>query len=398
MAGNVSSSRSSVMIRNVGVQARVFSSNQGPAEHFIVLEGRAGAGGFEAQVQHLAARYRDALAARGLTPRTAVFHRVFVSDLLNQRDVAALDAFRDGDGSPVACSFVQQPPLSGAKVALLAYHIDDPTLRKTRIDPHHLLVERGGARYLWSTGLASAAPNALAISAEDQTRAIFDQLIDQLSRHGASLAAHCQRTWLFVKDVDVFYEGMVQARTKLFEDAGLTRDTHYISSTGIEGAGAHPFAVVTMDAYSCLDLAAAQVSYLHSDDMLCRTDRYQVTFERGTEIAYGDRRHALISGTASIDHDGHTLHVGDVEQQCDRAIDNIAALLGSKGAGISDLQYAIVYLRDASDYAKIHRRLRHVFANVPTVIVQGAVCRPAWLIEIEGVAAVAHDDPALPRF
>lgn len=377
---------------------RQFAPATGPAEHFIVLEGRAGAGRFEGQVEHLAAQYREALAERGLSSATAVFHRVFVSDSLNQHETDALRAFRDVDGSPVACSLVQQPPLSGAKIALLAYHIADPELRKTRLDAHHVLVERGGARYLWSTGLAAPAPTALAISAEAQTHAVFHQLVEQLTRHHAALAPHCQRTWLFVKDVDVFYEGMVQARTALFETEGLTRDTHYISSTGIEGASAHPFAVVTMDAYSCLDLTPAQVSYVHSEDMLCRTDRYQVTFERGTAIAYADRRHLFISGTASIDRDGQTLHLGDVIQQCDRAIDNIAALLASAGAGLADLQYAIVYLRDASDHAAIRRRLAQVFAHVPTIIVQGAVCRPAWLIEIEGVAAVAHHDPALPRF
>ncbi len=379
-------------------EVRTFTSQSGPDEYFLALEGLAGAGRFEAQVEHLAAQYRDLLAARGLAPTTAVFHRVFVSDSLNQHETKALAAFRDIDGSPVACSFIQQPPLSGGKIALLAYHIADPAMRKVRLDPHHVLVERGGARYLWSTGLASPATSAVTIAADAQTRDVFGQLQRQLTQCGAALAPHCQRTWLFAKDVDVFYEGMVRARTALFAASGLTPETHYISSTGIEGAGAHPFAVITMDAYSCLDITPAQVSYLHSDDMLCRTDRYQVTFERGTCLDYADRRHLLISGTASIDADGQTLHEGDVMRQCDRALDNVAALLASRGAGLADLQYVIVYLRDASDYDQIRRRLSNVCNHVPMVIVQGAVCRPAWLIEIEGVAMVGNNDPSLPRF
>jgi hypothetical protein len=30
--------------------------------------------------------------------------------------------------------------------------------------------------------------------------------------------------------------------------------------------------------------------------------------------------------------------------------------------------------------------------------VQGAVCRPEWLVEVEGVAIMANDNPALPLF
>jgi hypothetical protein len=38
------------------------------------------------------------------------------------------------------------------------------------------------------------------------------------------------------------------------------------------------------------------------------------------------------------------------------------------------------------------------FPDVPRLILQGAVCRPEWLVEVEGIAAVAHDAPALPAF
>ena len=116
------------------------------------------------------------------------------------------------------------------------------------------------------------------------------------------------RTWIYVKDVDVFYQEMVAARTALFEQHGLTRDTHYIASTGIEGACAHRYDMVLMDAYSILGLQPGQVSYLNDFDLLCATKDYNVTFERGTRIAYADRAHHFISGTASIDTAGKVVH------------------------------------------------------------------------------------------
>ena len=53
-----------------------------------------------------------------------------------------------------------------------------------------------------------------------------------------------------MKDVDIFYRGMVDSRRALFDEHGLTGATHFIASTGIEGACAHRYDVVAMDAYS----------------------------------------------------------------------------------------------------------------------------------------------------
>ena len=73
-------------------------------------------------------------------------------------------------------------------------------------------------------------------------------------------------------------------------------------------------------------------------------------------------------------------------------------MLRSGGAEMRDLMYLIVYLRDPSDYARVQALLNERFPGLPLVIVQGAVCRPEWLVEIEGVAVTAHDDSALPAF
>ena len=133
-------------------------------------------------------------------------------------------------------------------------------------------------------------------------------------------------------------------------------------------------------------------------DRLCATKDYSVTFERGTRIAYADRVHHLISGTASIDNEGNVVHVGDVMEQLERALENVEALLRSGGARLRDMMHLIVYLRDPADYPRVNDHLRERFPALPMVIVQGAVCRPEWLVEIEGIAAVANHDPALPPF
>ncbi len=69
---------------------------------------------------------------------------------------------------------------------------------------------------------------------------------------------------------------------------------------------------VLFDAYAVKGLQPGQVTYLHALSHLSPTALYGVTFDRGTSVEYGDRRHLFISGTASIDHRGEVVHVGDV--------------------------------------------------------------------------------------
>jgi enamine deaminase RidA (YjgF/YER057c/UK114 family) len=231
-----------------------------------------------------------------------------------------------------------------------------------------------------------------------QTAAIFDDLIATLTSQGATLRDDCMRTWLYVKDVDVFYTGMVESRTALFARQGLTKETHYIASTGIEGACGHQYDLVAMDAYSVLGVAPEQVSYLNDFDRLCATKDYNVTFERGTRIAYADRSHYLLSGTASIDRTGNVVHPGNVLRQLDHALGNVDALLRAGSASLADMMHLTTYLRDPTDFMPVASYLAERFPDLPVLIVQGAVCRPQWLIEVEGVAVAGNDQPNLPSF
>jgi len=390
--------RTKAEARGTGISSRSFRGRHGGGEHFIAVEVPA-ALDFTKQLSLLEDRYQAARKALDLGPETAVFRRVFLSDVMNQAaPVRNSRLAGDVPGSPVAVSIVQQAPLSGAKLALLAYHVASPdAVVKTRLGPRHVLMTKNGVRHLWSTRLCAGDDRGAADSAA-QTREVFDDLIAVLKDQGGTLRDNCVRTWIYLKDVDVFYQGMVDSRRALFAREGLTSDTHFIASTGIEGACAHRYDLVAMDAYSVLDLAPRQVSYLNDYERLCPTAAYNVTFERATRIAYADRAQLFISGTASIDREGQVLHPGDVLRQLERALGNVEALLKAGRASLRDMMYFIVYLRDPTDHARVAAYLRERFAELPTLIVQGAVCRPDWLVEVEGVGVARHDDPALPAF
>lgn len=235
------------------------------------------------------------------------------------------------------------------------------------------------------------------INAHYQEEIRLNQLADMVGK-GCTLASDCIRTWIFVQNVDVNYAGIVKARRENFLGQGLTESTHYIASTGIEGRHADPKIQVLFDAYAVKGLQPGQVTYLHALSHLSPTALYGVTFERGTSVEYGDRRHLFISGTASIDHRGEVVHVGDVREQTRRMWENVEKLLEEGKAGFEDVAQMIVYLRDASDYPVVRALFAKRFPDTPIQFVVAAVCRPAWLIEMECIAIVANSNSSYESF
>jgi len=72
--------------------------------------------------------------------------------------------------------------------------------------------------------------------------------------------------------------------------------------------------------------------------------------------------------------------------------------LKSASATMKDMQHFIVYVRDPSDTAIIWKQMESKIGDKPFEVVTAPVCRPGWLIEIEGIAAVECNYPELPAF
>lgn len=317
-----------------------------------------------------------------------VFKRYFLSDAYNQSgEVLSLEL----DYSDYALSVIQQSPLDGTKIALWVYlqtHVE------TRALPSGLYeVRHGRYRHLWN-----ASAHNLAKNSEYQTRLLLNEYIMQLAQEGCRLADNCIRTWFFVNDVDNNYPGVVKARNQVFFTQDLTDDTHFIASTGIGGRQADPKVLSQMDNYAIDGLQPGQVSYLYAAHRLNRTSDYGVSFERGTRVDYGDRRHVFISGTASINNKGEIVHPGDVAAQTRHMWGNVEALLGEAGCTYDDVMQMIVYLRDIADYDTVRQLYDERFPHTPRVIVLAPVCRSGWLVEMECMAIRSQAARQFPAY
>jgi enamine deaminase RidA (YjgF/YER057c/UK114 family) len=220
-----------------------------------------------------------------------------------------------------------------------------------------------------------------------QTRELLKRFEDQLSFRNSRIENNCVRTWFFLRDIDIDYEGMVKARTENFSLNGLTSETHYIASTGIEGRDADARVKVKMDTYHIDGLEEGQMQFLYAKENMSPTHEYGVTFERGVYIDFGDRRNVYISGTASIDKNGQVLFPESASLQTFQIWENVEALLQEADCDFGDLMQIIVYLRDISDYTTVKQMFDEKFPQVPKMIVLAPICRTQWLVEMECIAA-----------
>ena len=119
------------------------------------------------------------------------------------------------------------------------------------------------------------------------------------------------------------------------------------------------------------------------------------SFSRGLRLEFGNVAVILISGTASIDERGVSIHIGDFRAQCKRTFSNIEALLAAEGATWKDVVKTSCFLRDIErDYEAFNEERTAFYKEqgldpLPASIgIQAILCRPELLVEIEAMAVM----------
>ncbi len=191
------------------------------------------------------------------------------------------------------------------------------------------------------------------------------------------------RTWIHLRDIDRDYDALNRARREFFRHCGIERRPASSGVQGIPFPDGHDF---SMSLYAVKSSRPLDVT-LMSTPALNEAWSYGVDFSRGLRLAEVNKATLYVSGTASIDEAGQTVHVGDFAAQVDRMLDNIASLLAQQGATFKNLVSGVTYLRNPSD-APVLRAMCHErgFDGFPCALVQAALCRPELLCEAEAVA------------
>ncbi len=191
------------------------------------------------------------------------------------------------------------------------------------------------------------------------------------------------RTWIELRHIDRDYDALNRARRAFFASRGIDVRP---ASTGVQGRPFPPAHDVSLGLFAQRDAAAPAVAPV-STPLLNEAWSYGADFSRAVRVVDGNATTLWLSGTASIDEVGRSVHVGDFDAQARRMLDNLASILAGQGAGFADVVSATTYVRHRADGARLEQHFgERGFAGFPSIIVEAPLCRPELLCEAEAVA------------
>lgn len=196
--------------------------------------------------------------------------------------------------------------------------------------------------------LGSVLPTDLLASRERQSREVFESLALALDTVGMK-PRYIARTWLYLDDLLSWYDVLNRVRTGIFKEWDLFT-TGVPASTGIGAENPHGAAMFAAAWATVPHSGECRVSEVVSS-LQCPAGSYGSSFARAMEWATPGHRRLTVSGTASIESGGASVHQGDIRAQVDLTMSVVAAILESRGASFADVTRATAYIKHPCDAA-----------------------------------------------
>ncbi|NPU98102.1 MAG: hypothetical protein HPY51_12915 [Candidatus Omnitrophica bacterium] len=247
------------------------------------------------------------------------------------------------------------------------------------------------AEYLYLADVGQLARAPFAGSPAEEARAALALAGRILEQENWSFH-EVRRTWFYLDKILDWYGDFNAVRNQAFKQLGLLNGnplTLVPASTGIQGRNA-------LGGWCTLDLLAMkpvagrplEIKRLKNPKQNEAT-AYGSAFSRGLSIQTATSLYVFVSGTASIDEQGKTVHAGDFERQIRRTLENVEALLQAAGARLEDICQATAFVKNPNDvdrYLRIAGRLG--IDEIPAVNTIADVCREDLLYELDATAVL----------
>lgn len=229
--------------------------------------------------------------------------------------------------------------------------------------------------------LRGVIPQDLTASRMDQTRSAFETMDAALKLNGFKFT-DTVRTWIYLDQLLEWYDEFNVVRTQYFNETGVFEHRVPVS-TGI-GARNQFGAAIMMDVLAIRPKDDRLVIQEIISPLQNPALDYKSSFSRAIEMVYPSHKSVLISGTASIDSNGATVHLDDPSRQIHLTMEVVGAILESRGMGWDDLFRGIAYFKDIA-YLPLYEQIaaKLGIANFPLAISHADVCRDDLLFEIE---------------
>lgn len=237
------------------------------------------------------------------------------------------------------------------------------------------------ARYV---RLGGVLPSDCTASREEQTRSLFENMRDILHGQGMRFTDTI-RTWFYLDDLLEWYGEFNAVRTRFFEEEGVF-DAMVPASTGIGAANPQGAAIIA-DLLAVQPKAGKARFFAVGSPLQGSAMEYRSSFSRAAELDLPTHRTLYISGTASIDPHGKSVHPGDSAKQIDLTMRVVEGILSSRSMSWMDVSRAIAYFKNSDDIALFNQYcLDHNIGRFPLSVSHADVCRNDLLFEIEADA------------
>ncbi len=109
------------------------------------------------------------------------------------------------------------------------------------------------------------------------------------------------------------------------------------------------------------------------------------------KVDVGDATFLYLAGQVAEDKDGNVVGEDDMAAQAEQIYKNIAAILATEGATLSDIVRATTYIVDMTERAAVSAIRKKLFpVNPPatSLVEVSALAGDEWLIEVEVTAVI----------
>jgi enamine deaminase RidA (YjgF/YER057c/UK114 family) len=203
------------------------------------------------------------------------------------------------------------------------------------------------------------------------------------------------RTWFFLDDILGWYGEFNRARTRIYHDRGIL-DGFVPASTGIGGKN-HLGSALLSSALAVEPRTRDVGVRAIPSPLQCPAGSYGSSFSRAVEMTGPEWKRVLVSGTASIDSQGRTAHVGRLDEQMVLTKRVVEAILESRGLGLGDVLRGNAYFRSAHHATAYEPTLKELgLPGDRLVVSSNTVCRDDLLFELE-VDAVQRTPGQRPK-
>ncbi len=245
------------------------------------------------------------------------------------------------------------------------------------------------ARQLRAPGLQalllSSVQGLAATSEVQQAEAMFRGASAGLADHDLRYN-QVVRTWIYFARLLDWYDDFNAVRSAHHEREEVGAKS-MPASTGIQGRMGQAACFMDVLAVQSVDDGPLRTTPIRRTARQDGAFTYGSAFSRGLIWQAGEARTVFVSGTASINGDGDSVHIDNAEAQTFETLMAIAGVLAEAGGRLEHIAMATVFCKNLDAFEAFRRITQALeIAEFPAIFTVGDVCRHDLLIEIEAVA------------